>query len=307
MLPLGYTGKDVGAESILFGMMDANPDWGVDTIFSAKARSTATCTGRMLYIRGVNQVRYTNQRPRRCYLKDASGATHTNRCESVTWQKWPNLWSFARPHHKEPRQKLSDELFSHEWMAFQTHGRFKEAGLARPIDRINNDGEYNVIYMHAANVFDDQGLCAYDKDPALLADYKTANITNLPNGKPNWYAFVSRWRARFSNEFVKPLTDDPLSPEFKGAAYTEYQIQGTNLFMGDWNETKAINTPVRNGGKLRTYSTGDLYPWIQLRGSKGPYHKVCVSRVRHTVVDVTHELAFHRLAAANLAISNRDW
>ena len=75
---------------------------------------------------------------------------------------------------------------------------------------------------------------------------------------------------------------DPLSPEFRGTAFSEYEIQGTNLFMGDWNETKVINTGVKNGGKTRYYSTGDLYPWVQAMPGKrihtgGPYHNATVT------------------------------
>ena len=52
--------------------------------------------------------------------------------------------------------------------------------------------------------------------------------------------------------------------------------------MGDWNETKVINTGVKNGGKTRYYSTGDLYPWVQAMPGKqihtgGPYHNATVT------------------------------
>lgn len=293
---MGFGGEPSEMESILFGMMDANPSWGVDTIF--QRQGTRYCD-----VYGPNASasvgcetgwRYTNQSlPEGCYLKDASGAYLTLTGAKASAGPTGIVPKILRPTTAQGATANScpDELFSHEWMAFQTHGKYKAAGLERPVDRINNDGEYNVIYMHAANVFDDTGKCAYDKDPSMLADYKTANISNLANGKPNWYAFVSRWRARFSNEFVQPLTDDPLSPEFKGTSYTEYQIQGTNLFMGDWNETKVINTPVENGGKLRTYSTGDLYPWVQTprRVMVGPYHNISVSLEYGTPSwDVTH-------------------
>lgn len=80
--------------------------------------------------------------------------------------------------------------------------------------------------MHAANTYDPAtNQSAYDKDPAMLADYATANITDKPNGKPDWYAFVSRWRARFATQLYAALLADPMSPELKGAQFTEYQIQ----------------------------------------------------------------------------------
>ena len=60
--------------------------------------------------------------------------------------------------------------------------------------------------MHAANVFDPAtNQSVYDKDPSLLSDYHSANISDLPSGKPDWYKFVSRWRARFSTEFSQVI------------------------------------------------------------------------------------------------------
>ena len=64
--------------------------------------------------------------------------------------------------------------------------------------------------------------------------------------------------------------------------------------MGDWNETKVINTGVKNGGKTRYYSTGDLYPWVQAMPGKqihtgGPYHNATVTLEYGTPSwDVTH-------------------
>lgn len=41
--------------------------------------------------------------------------------------------------------------------------------------------------------------------------------------------------------------------------HTCWKVQGTTQWFGSWNYTRKINTPVTNGGKLRYYSTGDLY------------------------------------------------
>ena len=133
--------------------------------------------------------------------------------------------------------------------------------------------------MHAATTFDPvTNLTAYDKDPTVVADYHATvpAIPLLPNGQPDWLTFVSRWRARKSNAFVGALTHDPLSPEYNGTLFTEYQIQGTNLFMGAWPETRSINTPVMNGGKLRHYSTADFYPWIQTNKRSTMYNNASV-------------------------------
>jgi len=117
----------------------------------------------------------------------------------------------------------------------------------------------------------------------MLDDYKRSDpaIPLLANGKPDWLSFVSRWRVRHSNQLVEKLTSDAESPELKGASFSEYEIQGTSLFFGEWNETRKINTPVTTGGKQRYYSSGDYYPWWNVN-RKGPTHAKC-----HTVRNTT--------------------
>jgi hypothetical protein len=106
------------------------------------------------------------------------------------------------------------------------------------VSRINNDGENTEIYM-IAGVLDP---CPFDADPVMVADYKKTGIPLLANGKNDWYTFVSRWRTRQSNNLVKKLTSSANSPELKGALFSEYEIQGTSIFFGEWNETRKINT-----------------------------------------------------------------
>ena len=118
-----------------------------------------------------------------------------------------------------------DALFSAEWEAYRTYGIIKHSGFTGTVDRINNDGEYDIIYMHASTTFDPATkLCAYDKDPEMVADYQQAKIPLLPNGKPDWLTFVSRWRARKSLAFSNAITQDKESPEFNGTLFTEYQV-----------------------------------------------------------------------------------
>ena len=134
-------------------------------------------------------------------------------------------------------------------------------------------GENSEIYM-IAGLLDP---CPFESDPRMLEDYKKTGIPLLANGKNDWYSFVSRWRTRLSNNLVKKLTASAKSPELKGALFSEYEVQGTSIFFGEWNETRYINTPVVNGGKKRYYSTGDIYPWIQ-QNKKGPTHQECTTR-----------------------------
>jgi hypothetical protein len=282
----GFEYKPSDMDSLLFGLLDANPDWGADSIFQRMG-------ARYCEVYGANATsstgcekgwRYTNQTlPLGCYLQDESGHFLTLTGAKATLNpKTGKIPRVLRPTtaSRADSNRCPDHLFSDEWRQYSTKGAYKAAGLTRPVDRINNDGEYNVIYEAAANTFDPvTELCAYDKDPTLLVDYTSSGIPHLPNGRPNWYAFVSQWRARFATQLYTALATDSDSPEFKGTQWTEYQIQGTNLFMGEWNYTRKINTPRRNGGKLRYYATGDLYPWIQ-KGKHvklGPYNNISTS------------------------------
>lgn len=104
---------------------------------------------------------------------------------------------------------------------FSRYGNYKGT-----VSRINNDGEYDVIYMCAAS----NGV--YEADPAVVADYKASGIPDLPSGEHDWPTFASRWRARFSTKFSDALTNDPESPELKDALFSEYQVQVRGKIIG---------------------------------------------------------------------------
>ena len=132
-----------------------------------------------------------------------------------------------------------DALFDEEAEGYQTHGEWgKYGGFKGTVSRINNDGENTEIYM-IAGVLEP---CPFDADPVMVADYKKTGIPLLANGKNDWYTFVSRWRTRQSNNLVEKLTSSADSPELKGALFSEYEVQGTSIFFGEWNETRKINT-----------------------------------------------------------------
>ena len=299
--------------SILFGIADANPDYGIDTIFQRMGAKYCTHYDANSSLETGCEAgwRYTNQSLNiGCYLADKDGnfltLTGAKAVPNPKTGKTPKVLRPTTPA-AATANNCPDTIFSAEWEYYATMGRFRKAGFSGTVSRINNDGEYNVIYMHAATTFDPAtNSCVYDKDPKMLADYKTSGIPPKADGSPDWYTFVSRWRARFSTQFSKALTSDPNSPELKGALFTEYQIQGTNLFMGAWNETRVINTPRINGGKLRYYSTGDFYPWVQggRRVHAGPYHNISMS-LEYGVPswDVSHGsyVSVHTLHAPPLA------
>ena len=235
----------------LYQLLREHPDWGVDTVFQRQGTPHCEKYGRRINATAVigphgceKDWRYLNQSlPDGCYLKDAQGRYLTLTGALATNHSQPP--KVLRPTTAAGAETNScpDTIFSAEWRAFRTHGHYKAAGLPRPIDRINNDGEYNVGYMNAATTIDPAtGTCAFDRDPQVVADYKNSGIAALANGRPDWYSFVSRWRARFSTQFSDAITNDPLSPEYRNASFTEYQVEGTDLFYGEWNETRQINT-----------------------------------------------------------------
>jgi hypothetical protein len=273
--------KPSEAESLLFAIADSNAI-GVDAIFERMGARycehfnlTGPSTGCEAAWRYYNQSLETE-----CYLRLVNGSFITLTGAVVNSTAGGKKMLRPTTAAGAARNRCPDSLFSDEWKGYRTGGRFRKAGFSGQVARINNDGEYNIIYELAANTFDPvTGRCAYDQDPQMLVDYKTSGIATLPNGRPDWYTFVSRWRARFAKLFYGPLLNDADSPELKGAQFTEYQVQGTSTWFGVWNETRGINTPVMNGGKLRYYSTGDFYPWIQGRKivKTGPYKNISVS------------------------------
>eukprot|EP01046_Picozoa_sp_COSAG06_P070725 COSAG06_NODE_19908_length_818_cov_0.929068_1_plen_136_part_10 len=47
----------------------------------------------------------------------------------------------------------------------------------------------------------------------------------------------------------------------QGAHYSEYQVQGSSAYFGNWTYTREINTPFTQAdGSVQYYSTADFYP-----------------------------------------------
>ena len=326
-------------DQALVDLANANPAWGVDTIFQrAGARVCSDYTNKSTCEKAW---RFQNQTlADSCYLQD-TGAFLTLTGAKVNASN-PHSLKVLRPtisaasatangcpdslfddeaavrghyHSANCALNLPDRtVFLHCFptlfgrvQGYQTGGAWKKlGGFKGTVSRINNDGENTEIYMIAATL----KPCPFDSDPSMVTDYAKSGIPEQ-GGKPDWYSFVSRWRTRFSNNLVKKLTDSAESPELKGALFSEYEIQGTSIFFGEWNETRKINTPVRlhpaptadatqdsvltvllvadcqvmNGGKKRYYSTGDFYPWSN-KNRHGPTHEQCV--IKRTTCAVAH-------------------
>ena len=75
-------------------------------------------------------------------------------------------------------------------------------------------------------------------------------------------AGVGKWRVRltayFRDQFLKAT---PPIKALEGCHYSEYQVQGSNVYFGNWTYTREINTPyTQPDGSTQFYSTADFYP-----------------------------------------------
>ena len=120
-------------------------------------------------------------------------------------------------------------------------------------DRINNDGE-------AINIIGDAAMAA---DPIVAAEYSRS-------GLPNWLTYWSAWRLRMSG----PTFSDLFMNDLNSGKFTQYQIQGTNPYFGNWTVTRHIMNRLKND---QFYSCADFYPTnpaTVFSFSRGPWHGI---------------------------------
>ena len=95
-------------------------------------------------------------------------------------------------------------------------------------------------------------------------------------GEGTWETYASLWRVRlttyFRDQFLKAT---PPIKALDGCHYSEYQVQGSNPYFGNWTFTREINTPYTQAdGTTQYYSTADFYPknpyWWET--GAGPWH-----------------------------------
>ena len=185
--------------------------------------------------------------PAGCYLQNAQGKFIN--CEgSVTTHK------VLRPTTPALAAAVGcpDTVFAHDGAYFrdQVFRKFDEL-LTRPIDIVNEDGE---IFVSLGQV----GKC--DADPKVKAAFQAFNETC--GGAGTWETYSSLWRVRlttyFRDQFFKAT---PPIKALQGAHYSEYQVQGSSSFFGNWTFTREIGTPYTQAdGTKQYYSTADFYP-----------------------------------------------
>ena len=99
-------------------------------------------------------------------------------------------------------------------------------------------------------------------DPKVLDAFKAS-------GASTWGDFHDAWRVRLTTEYSSAIFKGV--PAMKYAAYSEYEVQGTNAYFGDWNITRDINTIGRG---IMHFSTADFYipePKLWYSGA-GPWY-----------------------------------
>ena len=145
-----------------------------------------------------------------------------------------------------------DSLFNADGEVFRA-GLFARLAknLTREINIVNADGEVFISLMSPAETFD------FAADPTCAKDFAAS-------GAANWETFWSNWRLRLTNGFSNAFMQAPeLKAVFTDSSYfTQYQVQGTNPFFGNWTVLRHIGTPMpdaRAGGAKTFYSTMDLY------------------------------------------------
>ena len=88
------------------------------------------------------------------------------------------------------------------------------------------------------------------------------DLVSAQGGDGTWETYASLWRVRlttyFRDEFLKA---NPPIKALAAAHYSEYQVQGSSVYFGNWTVTREINTPYTQAdGSTQYYSTADFYP-----------------------------------------------
>ncbi len=204
--------------------------------------------------------------PDGCYLQDTNQSTPSKPVFiNSNGQVVPKRQAWLRPMTKEiaAQQGCPDQLFNRDGEMFVKSLTAVQAGLQEAgasLSRVNNDGEAFVIIM--GNVL--------EKDAVCRASLKAS-------GAPDWLSFWSEWRRRLSNPGFRDIFMSHLP---KTTRFTQYQIQGTNPWFGNWSITREIQSMLK---KNQYYSCADFYPFSQydqtstpkvVFKSSGPWHGI---------------------------------
>ena len=183
--------------------------------------------------------------PAGCYLQDAAG-------QNVNCEGHPTTGKILRPTTPELAAEVGcpDSVFDHdgEYFRDKVFAKMDEL-LTRPITLVNEDGE---IFVSLGQ----NGKCA--GDPKVAAAFQKLNESGAVT---DWNTYASLWRLRLTSRFRDKFMVEPGFKSLQGAHYSEYQVQGTTPYFGNWSVTRQINTPFKlPDGTRQYYSTEDFYP-----------------------------------------------
>ena len=197
--------------------------------------------------------------PAGCYLQNAAG-------KNVDCTGQPTTGKILRPTTPELAAEVGcpDSVFDHDGEYFRDSVFAKmDELLTRPITLVNEDGE---IFVSLGQ----NGECA--GDPKVAAAFQKLNQSGTVT---DWNTYASLWRLRLTSRFRDKFMVEPGFKSLQGAHYSEYQVQGTTSYFGNWTVTRQINTPWKlPDGTTQYYSTEDFYPEVPkwwLSGA-GPWH-----------------------------------
>jgi hypothetical protein len=155
------------------------------------------------------------------------------------------------------------------------------------VSRLNEDGEY-LSEISKGNL---------SADPKVLAAFEKSGVGT-------WQEFHGAWRVRLTSEYRDAIFKGVPAMR-KKAKYSEYQVQGTNGYFGNWSVTRDINTIGR--GTMH-YSTYDFYvPRQRLwMSGAGPWHGIrWLEEVRKSEITAGDTL-FSPFVAAGWSITEEN-
>jgi hypothetical protein len=213
--------RDVGG--VMSALINAHPEWTLDqTIIRQQTAGKSQISNRTL--------------PKGCYLQNGQGQLIT-----ATGAILP---TGANPALRVTTPELADEVGCPDSL-FALDATKAIAKLAPifencstcHVSRLNEDGEF-LSEISKGNL---------SADPRVLAAFEHS-------GAATWQLFHDAWRVRLTAEYRDAIFKGV--PAMRQAKYSEYQVQGTNAYFGNWSETRLINTIGRDGMR---YSTADFY------------------------------------------------
>lgn len=263
--------RDVGG--LVSAMVDAHPEWTLDqTIIRQQTAGKSQISNRTL--------------PKGCYLQNEHGQLITETGAVLPDGGVPLL----RVTTKELANEVGcpDSLFALDAKkAIAKLMPIFENCSSCDVSRLNEDGEY-LSELSKGNL---------SVDPQVLAAFEHS-------GAATWQDFHGSWRVRLTAEYRDAIFQGVPAMRQR-AKYSEYQVQGTNPYFGNWSRTRLINTIGRDGMR---YSTADFYvpePRLWFSGA-GPWHGInWLEEVRRSEI-ATGDTLFSPFVAAGWHIAEEE-